>query len=89
MSVQFVCRCRRFLSIACAFAALVVLCGHSKTLFARATITTVMSGLDNPRGLAFAPDGGLYVVEAGRGGEQHYQHEYHRKRDHGDQRRQC
>ncbi len=30
-------------------------------------ITTVMSGLDNPRGLAFAPNGALYVAEAGRG----------------------
>jgi hypothetical protein len=29
---------------------------------------TVMSGLDNPRGLAFGPEGGLYVAEAGRGG---------------------
>ena len=25
-----------------------------------------MSGLDNPRGLAFAPNGALYVAEAGR-----------------------
>ena len=33
-----------------------------------ATITTVMSDLDNPRGLAFGPEGGLYVAEAGRGG---------------------
>jgi DNA-binding beta-propeller fold protein YncE len=32
------------------------------------TITTVMGGLDNPRGLAFGPEGGLYVAEAGRGG---------------------
>jgi hypothetical protein len=31
-------------------------------------VTTVMSGLDNPRGLAFGPDGSLYVAEAGRGG---------------------
>src|SRR5688500_17377445 len=28
----------------------------------------VMSGLDNPRGLDFGPQGALYVAEAGRGG---------------------
>jgi hypothetical protein len=28
----------------------------------------VMIGLDNPRGLAFGPEGGLYVAEAGSGG---------------------
>jgi glucose/arabinose dehydrogenase len=27
-----------------------------------------MTGLDNPRGLAWGPAGGLYVAEAGRGG---------------------
>jgi hypothetical protein len=28
----------------------------------------VMTGLDNPRGLAFGPEGALYVAEAGKGG---------------------
>lgn len=32
------------------------------------TITPVMNGLVTPRGLAFAPDGSLYVTEVGRGG---------------------
>jgi hypothetical protein len=31
-------------------------------------IAVVMSGLDNPRGLALARDGTLYVAEAGKGG---------------------
>jgi hypothetical protein len=36
---------------------------------AKATVTTVVSGLDNPRDLAFAADGALYVAEAGHGGK--------------------
>jgi hypothetical protein len=31
-------------------------------------VTQVMSGLANPRGLAFGREGALYVAEAGRGG---------------------
>jgi hypothetical protein len=31
-------------------------------------VDVVMTGLDNPRGLAFSPDGALYVAEAGSGG---------------------
>jgi hypothetical protein len=45
------------------FAALAVASGA-----AAASVTTVMTGLDNPRGLAFGPEGALYVAEAGRGG---------------------
>lgn len=32
-------------------------------------VTVVMSELDNPRGLAFGPEGALYVAEAGHGGD--------------------
>ena len=38
------------------------------------TVERVMSGLDNPRGLAFAPTGALYVTEAGRGGPPNIPH---------------
>lgn len=35
---------------------------------ANGELQVVASGLNNPRGLAFSPDGGLYVAEAGVGG---------------------
>ncbi|HEY0416210.1 MAG TPA: ScyD/ScyE family protein [Gaiellaceae bacterium] len=40
----------------------------STTSTAAPTVTTVASGLDNPRDLAFGPDGTLYLAEAGHGG---------------------
>ena len=41
----------------------------SLTGAALAQPVAVMQGLDNPRGLAFGPEGALYVAEAGRGGD--------------------
>ena len=52
----------RFASIALGGTAWLALAGSAVAQ------TVVMSGLDNPRGLAFAPNGALYVAEAGRGG---------------------
>lgn len=41
----------------------------SETKIAKATMLEIVaSGLDNPRRMAFGPDGALYVAEAGRGG---------------------
>jgi hypothetical protein len=37
-------------------------------LIAQTSLQVIATGLDNPRGLAFGPDGYLYVAEAGRGG---------------------
>jgi hypothetical protein len=54
----------RAASIAIAAIGFLALAGNA---FAQ-TPEVVMSGLDNPRGLAFAPNGALYVAEAGRGG---------------------
>ncbi len=47
---------------------ILTLSGLASTALAQAPYSVVMEGLDNPRGLAFAPNGALYVTEAGRGG---------------------
>ena len=36
---------------------------------AATTWQVVVRGLDNPRGLAFGPEGALYIAQAGRGGD--------------------
>ncbi|MFN2444766.1 MAG: ScyD/ScyE family protein [Vicinamibacterales bacterium] len=46
----------------------VVALGVPSALWAQPPLQVIASGLDNPRGLEFGPDGALYVVEAGRGG---------------------
>jgi hypothetical protein len=48
-------------------AASVALLSGGGTAAADPSVSVVMSGLDNPRGLAFGPQGALYVAEAGRG----------------------
>ena len=49
-------------------AALLAVVFVSRVCVAQDNLTVIMSGLDNPRGLALGPDGGIYVAEAGRGG---------------------
>ena len=46
----------------------VCLFGLTTTRLTAATNTRIMSGLNNPRGLALGPNGALYVAEAGVGG---------------------
>jgi hypothetical protein len=48
--------------------AALAVCASISSAVAQTPYTVVMSGLDNPRGLAFAPNGALWVTEAGRGG---------------------
>jgi hypothetical protein len=52
--------CRLFVLILCSLAAAVA--------HAAPKVEVIASGLSNPRGIAFAPNGQLFVAEAGRGG---------------------
>src|SRR5262245_46454108 len=49
-------------------AAFVLLAPAAALVRAQSGLQVIASGLDNPRGLNFGPDGALYVAEAGRGG---------------------
>jgi len=54
--------------IACACCALVLCFSVPLIPTAETTWTVVVSALDNPRGVAFGPEGALYIAQAGRGG---------------------
>lgn len=56
------------LRVALAASLSLVLAAAIVPLMAQSSMLIVATGLDNPRGLSFGPDGALYVAEAGRGG---------------------
>ncbi|MBD2776263.1 ScyD/ScyE family protein [Iningainema tapete] len=58
----------KFKSFAFKFLAVCIAIAVPKAALA-ATLTTVASGLNNPRGIGFGSDGSLYVAESGGGGD--------------------
>ena len=52
------------LGLSCAIALTLALAAHAEAQ----SVATIASGLSNPRGIAFAPNGELFVVEMGVGG---------------------
>ena len=59
----------RSVALATVFGFLLIAAG-SAVATAAPKVTAVVSGLDNPRDLAFSPNGRLYVAEAGHGGSE-------------------
>jgi hypothetical protein len=62
-------RVGRVLGVVGIVASLLILCRAPADAAAGQPFEVIASGLDNPRGLAFGPEGALYVVEAGVGGD--------------------
>ena len=54
--------------IAFAVSAIALIALAASTAHAATQVEVIASGLSNPRGIAFAPNGQLFVTEAGRGG---------------------
>jgi hypothetical protein len=59
---------RVLIALGAATVAALGVCGLASGAAFAATVTPIATGLDNPRGLSFGPDGRLYVAEAGHGG---------------------
>lgn len=53
----------------CALGTVIFLFGQPLATSAVATWEVILTGLDNPRGLEFGPEGALYIAQAGRGGD--------------------
>ena len=64
------------LKLATALMSMALVSGSIDDVFAQGapdrepSVSTYATGLTSPRGLAFGPDGNLYVAEAGTGGSQ-------------------